>query len=171
MKKLGILFIVLVGLTTVSFGQTGANTNANASATIVGSLTITKTVDMKFGQMTSPAGTADVVLTAAGAISSTGALTLITGSPVSAAEYDVAGTEGATYAITLPADGVVTLTGAGVPMDVKTFTSSKALNVSTLGVAVAGVNDSFSVGATLVVNDAQAQGVYSGTFNVAIAYN
>ena len=157
MKKFGILFIVLVGIATTSFGQVGANANANASATIVGSLTITKTVDMKFGQMTSPSAPETVVLTPAGTATGSGTIALIAGSPVSAAEYNVSGTEGATYAITLPADGVVTLSGAGTPMDVDTFTSSKPGNVSTLGVAVAGINDSFTVGATLHVATGQAQ--------------
>ena len=171
MKKFGILFIVLVGIATTSFGQVGANANANASATIVGSLTIAKTVDMKFGQMTSPTAPETVVLTPASGISGTGTIALIAGSPVSAAGYNVSGTQGATYAITVPLDGVVTLAGAGTPMDVSTFTTSKPGNVSTLGVAVAGVNDAFTVGATLHVAAGQAQGVYTGTFNVAIAYN
>jgi hypothetical protein len=171
MKKFGILFIVLVGIATTSFGQTSANADANASATIVGSLTLAKTDDLKFGQMTSPSAPSTVTVTPAGGISSTGTIALIGGSPVSAAAYNVSGTQGATYAITLPADNAVKLTGAGADMPLTAFSCSYATKVSTLGAPVAGINDTFSVGATLNVGTGQAQGVYGATFNVAIAYN
>ena len=172
MKKFGILFIVLVGFATTSFGQAPtANADANSSATIVGALTLTNKADLKFGQMTSPTGPETVVVTPGGAISAGGNITLIAGSPVSAAAYEVAGTQGATYAITLPADNTITLVNGANSMKVDTFTSSKPGNVSTLGVAVGGVNDTFTVGASLQVATGQVAGVYSGQFNVAIAYN
>ena len=168
MKKFGILFIVLVGIATTSFGQVGANATASASATIVGSLTLTKNIDLKFGQMTSPATAQTVVLTAAGVATSSdnAVLALIVGSPVSAAEFAVTGTANATYAITLPAS--TTLAGAGSPMTVDTFTTSKPGDVSKLSAVGA---DSFTVGATLHVGALQAEGVYAGTFQVDIAYN
>lgn len=173
MKKFGILFIVLVGIATTSFGQTSSQATAQSSATIVGALTLTNTADLKFGQMTAPTalGGEIVVVDASDGISAGGNITLIGGSPVSSAAYEVAGTEGATYAITLPADGSVTLTNGANSMDVDTFTSSKAGNVSTLGAAVGGVNDTFKVGASLHVATAQAAGVYTGSFDVTVAYN
>ena len=168
MKKFGILFIVLVGIATTSFGQNSATENATSSATIVGALTLTNTADLKFGQMTTAAvGGETVVVDTADGITAGANITLIASSPVSSAAYTVAGTVGATYSITLPADGVVTLTGAGAPMDVDTFTSSLGAT-STIPL---GGSQILKVGASLHVAAAQAAGVYTGTFDVTVAYN
>lgn len=167
MKKFGILFIVLVGIATTSFGQNSATEQANSSATIVGALTLTNTADLKFGQMTTASAPEIVVVDTADGISAGANITLIGGSPVSSAAYEVAGTVGATYSITLPANGVVTLTGAGAPMDVDTFTSSLG---ATSTIPVGGM-EILKVGASLHVAAAQAAGVYTGTFDVTVAYN
>jgi len=83
------------------------------------------------------------------------------------ATFTVGGEPNATYAITLPDDVTVTLTGAGDPMAVTDFVSSP---VGT-GTLSGGGLQTLYVGATLNVGAAQVAGVYTGTFDVTVTYN
>jgi hypothetical protein len=146
-----------------------ATATATATATIVTPISITKTVDMNFGNVavqTAAGGT--VVLTPLGVRSVTGGVTLpaVFGT-VTAASFTVNGQGTYTYAITLPATAT-TLTSGANTMTADTWTSSP----SATGALTAGTQ-TLSVGATLNVAAAQAAGLYvSGTpFNVTVNYN
>ncbi|MCK5395778.1 MAG: DUF4402 domain-containing protein [Gammaproteobacteria bacterium] len=145
---------------------TAATDTANASATVLTPLSIIADVgaEMDFGDVagdvTDPT---TVVLTTGGTTSSPdGASTA--GTP-SAGNFDVTGSGTLAYDITLPADGVVQLTGGGAPMDVDGFTDS-AGGTSSL---TAGT-DTFDVGATLTINANQTAGPYTGTYDVTVNY-
>lgn len=131
--------------------------------------TITPTEDLSFGAFAAGAG-GTVTVSPQGARSATGDVTLMTGgqfSQGSAASFDVSGSPNATYQITLPADGQVTLTGSqGGSMSVSTFTSSPSGQgqLSSLG------TETLNVGAKLGVGSNQTPGRYSGSFNVTIIY-
>jgi hypothetical protein len=164
MKKFGILFIVLVGMATASFAQTTATTNA--AATIVGTLTLTKTGDLQFGNLSSPAGASTVTIAADAGSTTTpaGGIALLGGVARTAATYHVTGTATATYAITVPASIALGT------MTVDNFVTSYA-GSSNIGTIQGSATDDFIVGATLNVGAGQAPGVYTGTYDVSIAYN
>lgn len=142
---------------------------ATATATIVTPISITKTVDMNFGNVAVQSTTGGTVeLTPAGARTSTGGVTLpATNGTVTAASFTVNGNGNYTYAITLPSSPL-TITSGGNTMTVTGFNSTP----SGTGALTAGTQ-TLNVGATLNVSAAQPSGVYvSGTpFDVIVNYN
>ena len=159
--------LALVVATSSSFAQ--ASATATVTATIVTPISITKTVDMNFGNVAVQVGTGGTVtLTPAGVRSATGGVTLpaVVGT-VTAASFTVNGQGTYTYAITLPATAT-TLTNGANNMTADTFTSTP----SATGALTAGTQ-TLNVGANLNVAAAQAAGVYvSGTpFTVTVNYN
>lgn len=170
MKKLlkfPALALFLFGPVASSFAQSTAS--ATATATIVTPISITKTVDMNFGNVavqTANGGT--VVLTPAGVHTVTGGVTIpSTTGTVTAASFSVTGQGVYTYAITLPSSALTITSGANT-MTVSTFTSTP----SGTGTLTAGAQ-TLNVGATLNVAAAQPPGVYvSATpFDVTVNYN
>jgi hypothetical protein len=146
--------------------QNSATTSANASATIVTAISLTKTADLNFGAVVAGGTSGTVVLTAAGARSATGGTTLGNTAGASAAAFTVAGQPSATYTITLPASTTITF-GGSATMTVNNFTSSP----SGTGTLSGGGSQTLSVGATLQVGASQEPGTYTGSFNVTVAYN
>lgn len=143
---------------------------ATATATIVTPISITKTVDMNFGNVAVQSTTGGtVVLSPEGNRTTTGAVTLpVVAGTVTAAAFLVEGQGNYTYAITLPSTDLELSDGAGHTMIVKSFTSAP----TGTGELNAG-SQVLTVGATLHVAAAQAAGTYvSGTpFNVTVNYN
>lgn len=165
-KLIATAFVLIVSASS-SFAQ--ATASATSTATIVTPISITKTVDMNFGNVAVQVGTGGtVVMTPAGVRSVTGGVTLpaVVGT-VAAASFTVNGQGTYTYAITLPA-AALTLTSGPNTMTADTWTSSP----SATGALTAGTQ-TLNVGATLNVAAAQAAGLYvSGTpFNVTVNYN
>lgn len=145
------------------FAQT--TTQANASASIVAAMTLTKTTDLNFGSIIpSTGGTIQVAPNGTRTVTS-GAASLF-GGTVTAATFTVGGTGNSTYAITLP--GSHTISSGGNNMTVATFTS----NPSGTGTLAAGTQ-TLTVGATLTVGNAQPTGVYTSVtgFDVTVNYN
>ena len=170
MKTTLKFFSVVVAV--IAFGSTTyaqATATSTATATIVTPISITKAIDMNFGNVAVQTGTGGtVVLLPDGSRSATGGVTLpaITGT-VTAASFNVLGQGAYTYAITLPALPV-TLTNGAFTMTADFFSS----NPSGTGALTAGTQ-TLNVGATLNVAAAQTAGTYvSGTpFSVTVNYN
>jgi hypothetical protein len=163
--KFFAIALVILGFTATSFAQSTAS--ANAAAKILAGIGLTKTVDLNFGTMTSPSAATTVTLSPTGVRTDGGNINLLTTAPIAAAaSYNVTGDLNANYAITLPAS--TTIISGGNSMTVNTFTSSKAGNVSVLS---GTGTDTFTVGATLILGNAQPAGDYTGTYNVTVAYN
>lgn len=167
MKNILLLFIILVGFGVRSYGQ--ASATATATATIVTPISITKNVDMNFGNISATnAGT--VVLVPTGTRTNSGGVTLpATAGTVSAAEFNVSGSAGFTFSVSLPqTDLVLTNATGNQTMTVNTFTSTP----SSTGTLTSGAT-SLKVGATLNVKSGQAAGVYTNAagFNVIVNYN
>ena len=97
-----------------------------------------------------------------------GGVTLISSSSWSAASFSVTGDMNTTYAITLPANGVVSLTSGANSMALNDFTSNPA---ATSGQLYASGSQTLTVGATLSVIGSQATGDYTGSFTVTVDYN
>ena len=144
--------------------------NTDVGTKILGAITIAESSDMHFGTMTVPTENAEVDLAVDGTVSViTDAVTLLSQAPTShAAAYSVTGDPNATYAITLPANGLIQIISEGIyTMSVIDFISSVGAT-STLG---SSGDDVFTVGATIQLTDAQHAGTYIGTFDVSVAYN
>jgi hypothetical protein len=171
MKKTVIPFLIAIAIFSItSTASAQESATATATATIVTPISITKTVDMNFGNVAVQSTTAGtVVLSPAGVRTATGGVTLpSTVGTVTAATFTVNGQGVYTYTITLPGTDVTLSDGASHTMTVNTFTS----NPSATGTLTAGTQ-TLKVGATLNVGAAQAAGVYvSGTpFTVTVNYN
>lgn len=181
MKKSIMLFVAILlmaGFTSSLMAQLTSTQDNDANAQILGPIALTAVNPLEFGSMTSVLiGTA--VMTPGGGLSATGGVTLLAGGVITPtpASYTVEGTGLTAYTITIPVDlDDVTLlnqTGIGAEeMTVTTWTCSKgavtAGNVNS--VFLANGTDSFSVGGTLNVAAGQAPGVYTGKFDVTVAY-
>lgn len=171
MKKVTTIALVLLASIAVSNHVSAQETaTATATATIVTPISISKDVDMNFGNVAVQSTTGGtVVLTPGGVRSRTGGVTLpstATGT-VTAASFTVTGTGNYSYSITLPSSALTITSGANT-MTVTNFTS----NPSGTGTLTAGTQ-TLTVGATLNVGAAQPAGTYtSGTpFNVTVNYN
>jgi hypothetical protein len=167
MKKLTLLIALLlvVGLSTNAFAQ--ASATATATATIVAPITISKTIDMNFGNVATNGAIGTVILTPASGRSVTGGATLVGVASVAAASFNVGGQGTYTYAITLPA-GPITLTGVTAGVTAGTFTSTP----SGTGALTAGAQ-TLLVGATLNLpaTPVTAGAYTSAAFTVTVNYN
>ncbi len=145
-----------------------ASTTATATAVVATAIGIAKTVDMSFGTIGATAAAGTVVLNTDGTRTCTD-VDCLSGSPGAAASFDVTGEGTNTYSITLPADGVVTLTGLGPAMACDSFLSLPL----TTGTLTAGAQ-TLLVGCTLAVATAATQtpDTYtSALFTVTVNYN
>ena len=174
MKKTSIIIaaiIMIAGFTSSLMAQNTVHTAA--AAKIVSALTVSNDetigVGLHFGTMTRPTAQTTVLVTALGGRSDGGSITLLPQEPsFHVAHYSVSADGPATYLITLPTSDVTIRNTANNTMTVNTFTCNKPSNIGTLNNS--GV-DSFTVGATLNLYPNQESGVYSGTYDVTVAYN
>jgi len=167
----GVLAAAVVALLAANANHAQAQSTASstADAVIATPITLSNTAGLDFGTILAGTVASTVQLTAAGAPTRTvtaGDATLAS-STISAAAFSVNGTANQTYAITLPADGAVTLTGPGPAMAVNGFTHDAGATPTLTG----SPPDTLYVGATLSVGASQTAGSYSGSFDVTVAYN
>ncbi|MFT3982248.1 MAG: DUF4402 domain-containing protein [Ferruginibacter sp.] len=169
MKKIFLAAIVLTGAAVNANAQAVAT--ATASATIVSPISIAKDADMNFGNLSvSPSAGGTVTMEATAAATRTASLGGGVSLPantgtVSAAQFTVSGQASFTYDLVLPT--TITLVNGANAMTVENFTSSSTGTLDGTG------NESFYVGADLIVDAGQAPGVYttSSPFFVAVNYN
>lgn len=182
MKKIKFitLAIAILGFTSISFAQiqtpVGSGT-VTASARILKTLTLTKTAELRFGSIIRNAaeGVVTVGVTGAAVRSLPGAYTdLATGADDhGAAAFTIAGSENATYVLTLPES--VVLTAAGTPTGTTTMTANNFTSNSITSNTTGKLNEdgefALLVGADLNVKADQATAIYTGTFAITVAYN
>ena len=173
MKNFTKFLVAASGLVIASFGANAQQTSsatATASATIITPISIVKTVDLNFGNVTvSASAGGTVVMAPAGTRTTTGSVSLpaTTGSPT-AASFTVSGQGNYTYSITLPSVATDIDDNASHTMQVDNFTS----NPATTGTLSSGTQ-TLTVGATLNVGAGQATGTYTSDvpFSVIVNYN
>jgi hypothetical protein len=171
MKKVTIILtgVILMTIGTLSVNAQSSATSANtASANIIKIITISEEAELNFGDIVPSEDLGTVVIAPAGVRSFTGGVTLLNGylTVHSAAEFSVTGDNNKTFIITLPNNTEIKLSKAdGEDMDVTNFTHNSTLTTDVNGDA------SFNVGATLNVNADQAPGLYTGAYDVTVAYN
>lgn len=149
-------------ITPAAFAQSSSTDSATANATIIAAIQLANVTSLEFGDIVQDTAAGTVTVDTAGAATTSG-LTHLGGE--SAAQFDVTGDSSKTFAVTLPANGTVSLAGPGAAMGVDSFTSSCSSTC-----ALTGGNGSFTVGATLSVAANQVAGSYTGTFDVTVAY-
>jgi len=166
--KVIIASVALLGSASGAFAQ--ATANASASATIITPITISKTIDMNFGNVAVSASTGgNVVLSTSSGRTTSGAggvtLPSTTGT-VSAAQFTASGQASFTYAITLASSATLS-DGSGHTMTVGSFVS----NPSATGTLSSSGSQTLSVGATLAVTAAQTPGTYTNSTGVQVTVN
>jgi hypothetical protein len=167
-----IAILMMSGVSFVS-GQSAIQ-SASAGAKIQQSIAITEVSPMHFGTMTVKAGQGGTcVITTSGLRQKTGGVTLTNLLPqYSLATYSVTGEAGRTYSITLP--NSITVSYLGFTMIVNNLLAKAATGVQSqnaTGTLGTGGTDQFTVGATLNVAAGQEEGLYSGSFQITVAYN
>jgi len=147
--------------------QTATSTaTASASARIVTPLEITKNVDLAFGNIAAGPSTGTVTIATDGTRLGNGGVTLIAAGNVnSAAQFAITGYPSATFGITLP--GTIYLSDGTSLMSVDNFVSDLGATSTLDQNGQANLN----VGATVNVAAGQYAGLYTGSFDVTVAYN
>lgn len=153
--------VATAAFSTVAADAAPATATATARARVLKQVTITNTSDLDFGTIVP--GTANGTVT----VSATGARTCGTGitctGASSAANFNITGTVNQVVTVTAPAS--VSLTSGTNSMSA---TLTRSANTVTL--AGGAVNGSVQISGALSVPSNQADGSYSGTFNVTIDY-
>jgi hypothetical protein len=162
--KLGLAFAFTLGGAAFGVNSYAATATANATATVIAPIAITKNADLRFGKFAPGATAGTVVMNTAGTRTVTGGVVLSALDAGGAASFAVTGDTTATYAITLPAS-VSIINGANT-MTLDAFTS----NPSGTGTLTAGAQ-TLLVGGTLNVGMNQVAAAYTGTFDVTVEYN
>jgi Mat/Ecp fimbriae major subunit len=165
MKNLAIGITLAVSV-LLSAGTANAATGG-ATVQIVNAIGISNTVGLNFGQVIGGSGASVVTVTPGGVRTLTSGTAVLAGGTVTAASFAVTGGIGAAYTVTLPA--TVGLTSGANTLTITSVTSSPS--------GAAGLLDSSGaqtllVGGVLAIPAGPAaSGIYSGTFDVTVAYN
>jgi hypothetical protein len=162
------LMLVVLATGVFAQGNPTASATATASANVVQPLEIVKTADLAFGNLASGTAAGTVTIATDGSRTATGGVSLIAaGSVQNAAAFDINGFADASFDIELPASIVIETEDGTASMTVDGFVSSLGAD----SVLDANGEANLEVGATLNVDAQQAAGLYSGTFDVIVAYN
>ena len=162
MKK--ITFVLFALIAGTAFGQNSASASGTATvnAEVVSPISIADGTDLDFGRIIGNTAGGTVTVATDGERTADSGDLLAPSTTVQAASFSVKAAEGYNYKITIP---TINLTGAGDAMPI-VFTSSLG-NVNVQGT---GANQALSVGGALTVNSGQAEGDYTGTVEVTVAY-
>jgi hypothetical protein len=168
--KLAVMALALFGA-----GSAMAATSATATSTgvVVTPISVTKSVDMSFGDIAGGGTAGTVTLTPGGTRTVSGGAVAAGGTPT-AAKFDVTGSGTLTYAIDYT--GTATqLTSGSDTMAFAAISDTSASAKSTAGTVATGTltagAQSIYVGGILTVGVNQNAGTYTGNIAVAVNYN
>jgi len=164
-RKIALTLTTLAVMTVSSQAAFAASDTGNASATVVGPLAIAENTALSFGNFAAGTG-GTVVIATDGSRTATGDVNLSSADTGNQATFDVTGTSGYTYAITLPAGAATLDDGSGNTMSVNTWVSDPS-GTGTL----TGGSETLNVGATITVGSGQTAGTSTGTYTVSVEYN
>lgn len=170
MKKVSIIstLVVALGVFATSSAQASDTSNSAATADVVAAIAISNSATLRFGQVSADTSltTGTVTIGTDGIRVNNGTSAVLSGGTFGNAAFTVTGTGSLGFTITLPADGIVTVSGVGADMAVTGFTSNPS-GSSTLSLGTKAL----AVGATLHLGAAQVPGAYTGNYDVTVAYN
>jgi len=171
--KIFTLTVAIFAFSNISFGQQEGTASATSSVTIIKPITITNVRDLVFGSIVSST-TSDVVVTLTAAetpsVTATGFGVnegdplSVTGDTRTSAQFDITGDANKTFSIVH--DATVTMAGPGASM---TVTLSKNLNNSGNALSLVGAATLY-MGGSFTIPANQTEGLYTGTFDVTVAY-
>ena len=184
--KTAFLFTILtlvVHIINIS-AQSKPTLTVNASATIVEALTLSETTSMNFGtnSQTNHNGGTVILATNSNTRTYTGGLASggTSNQEATNAKFEVSGASLASYNLALPES--VTLTHTSIDTGINTMEitaikasfngkASDASSSSSSSSVASNGTDSFTLGATLNVQENQTFGAYSGTYKISVNYN
>ena len=144
---------------------------ATARAEIVQALTVDNTSDLDFGKVALTGAAGVVTVNPAGAVTTCDA-TLACYDTTSAASFDVTGSVNKALTVRLPAANTILSNGTD-DLVLSSYTTSAAAVAGetyyTITLSATGTG-TFSVGGTLAFDGTESDGVYTGTFDVAVDY-
>ncbi len=164
--KFFTLAIAILGFTSASFAQsTATNATANASATLLTPLSITKNIDLNFGNVASSNESGTAVLTTASVISRTGGVAILEGITPSAAKFTVLGASSETYSMQAPSS--IKLKSGSTELDL-----SLVYDKASTGNVLTGGSSIILVGGTLSIPANTVAGTYTNTtdLKITVAY-
>jgi len=165
MKNITKFALFMIGFSTYTFAQ--ATAAASIGVNIVTPISITKSEDMVFGNISTNGSTGTILVGTEGTRTPTGGVTLpaANGSPT-AASFIVTGSGNYTYSISLPGSPII-LSGTTEGVTVGTFVSNPA---STGKLTAAGTQTVY-VGATLNLPASTVAGSYANASGLRITVN
>lgn len=160
-RALAGAFVAAIALSAGAAQAAPVTTSATAKARVLQQITVTKTADLDFGTIV-PGTAAGTVAVSAASARTCGAGLTCTGTVTSGA-FNVTGTNNAV--VTVTGDNTVSLAnGSGGTMSAALSRSAATVTLSATGTGA------FQVAGTLSVGANQADGNYTGTFNVTVDY-
>ena len=166
---------MVAGTTSTVMAQKTATATSPAGAKIVAVLTIANDQKLDFGTMSIPNADVQVTLTTSTIRNPDKPLNIaLMSDPVLNAHYNVTGANGYLYNITFPTVGTTTIASGSNSMHIDAFTAkpkSRGTDVSQGTLDATTGKDDFVVGATLKLLSGQPAGIYTGSFDVVVAYN
>ena len=151
--------------------QSVTSSAANATATILVPITISKQSDLSFGNIapsSSSVGTVELSPAASPTRTPVGATLPATTGTISAASFKVDGVAGYTFGLQLP--GTITLLSGTDQMTIDSWKTSFAVGSQLIGTLTGGTN-TFYVGGTLHMIANQPSGNYSNSTDLKITVN
>jgi len=151
--------------------QSGASASisANAKATVISVISITKNSDLNFGSFAPSATDGTVSVELDGTRSFTGGITHLNKVGAYRAVFTVNGTPNASYYVKLPTEDGNTIPLTGPQGADPLIITSLVHNAN--GLLGEDGEEEFSVGGILSVKANQPAGEYTGTFDVIVAYD
>jgi hypothetical protein len=180
LKKITLFTAVIIVCFAVNINaQSKATVSSTANASLLVAMSLSEASPLNFGSslLTSAAGGTIVLHSNSTNRDYTGGVATSAATPApSAAAFKVVGTKLETYAVVLPSLVTVwhTSISTGVhTMDINSMTArfNGAVSNATTSTLASNGTDSFTLGATLNVQEDQIGGQYSGTFQVSVDYN
>lgn len=159
--------LAVSALATGALAAGSVSTTANATATVLSPVTITKTQDLAFGQVVRPsdANSNTVTLGANGAVTITGAGNgSAVNSPTTAAKFTITAPVATTYTTTQS----LTFTQAGLT---NIASGLPAAETGVLGTIPAGGTQAIDYGGRFDMTAATTAQNYTGTLSVTVNYN
>tara|TARA_B110000503_G_scaffold108988_1_gene163014 strand:+ start:31 stop:582 length:552 start_codon:yes stop_codon:yes gene_type:complete len=175
-----LTILAIIGHIVSVRAQSAPTINSTASAQLIEAITLSETTSLNFGTtvLKSTAGGTVVLSSNSNTRNYTGGLA--GGGPenqnATNATFEVSGSSLATYAVTLPAAITLTHTSTETGINTMEITAMKARFNDAASDSVTSTissegTDSFSLGATLTVQENQILGQYSGQYEVSVDYN
>jgi hypothetical protein len=178
MKKITLCTVIVCFAINIT-AQSAATVSSTANASLLVAMSLSEASPLNFGSslLTSAAGGTIVLHSNSTHRDYTGGVATSAATPApSTAAFNVIGTGLETYAVVLPSLITVwhtSITTGVHTMDINSMKArfSGANSNATTSTLASNGTDSFTLGATLNVQEDQIGGQYSGTFQISVDYN